>query len=155
MNEHSQAPTPSVRSDPLSPHDKALLKAGEKLLAESVEVGRDFCKSMIGVATGAVPLYLGLLKAFVPEEWVPNTAWGFPYTVPPALFMAAAVIFVLGYLPSPRMVSLDDPDNLERILSTLAKRRLRYARIGFGVLVVAVVGGVWCLFAVLSPAPTP
>ena len=60
-----------VKTRPISPADQALYDAGKQMLADSVSVGREFCKFMVGVSTGAIPLYLALLAlAFVAERVV-------------------------------------------------------------------------------------
>ena len=53
---------------PLSPHNEALYEAGKEMLISSISTAREFCKFMITVLTGAIPLYLGLLKFVLPEN---------------------------------------------------------------------------------------
>src|SRR5580658_4573032 len=43
-----------ARGEPVSPHNEALYDAGKAILVETIEVGRDFCRYMIGIATGAI-----------------------------------------------------------------------------------------------------
>src|SRR5690242_18221621 len=54
-------------AEPVSPHNQALYEAGKQMLVESISVGREFCKFMVGVSTGAIPLYLALLQLALPK----------------------------------------------------------------------------------------
>ena len=51
----------------ISPHSKALFETGKAILLDSVSTGREFCKSMIGTSTGAIPIYLGILTFLLPK----------------------------------------------------------------------------------------
>jgi len=48
----------------LTPHNEGLYEAGKALMVSSIDVGRDFCKSMIGIAAGAIPITLHSLAWF-------------------------------------------------------------------------------------------
>ena len=63
----------SVRVSDVTPHNRALYEAGKSLLIDSVKTGMDFCKFMIGVATGAMPTYLALLKLAIPGACFPSS----------------------------------------------------------------------------------
>jgi hypothetical protein len=98
MNE--SRPEPVVEAvEPLSPHAKAVLAAGQKLVLESVEIGREFCKAMVGVSLTAIPAYVGLLKLFLPSDESPTKIFGPLWTAPVGLFLLAAAVSVGGHLP--------------------------------------------------------
>jgi hypothetical protein len=132
--------------EPLSPHNAALYEAGKTLLVESVEVGRDFCKSMIGVATGAIPVYLALVGLVVGEKFRPGFYEGLLLALAPAAFLVAAVVFAFGYFPSTSVFSLDVPEEIERARATTISRRKKLALVGFGTLVLAIVLSIAGLF---------
>jgi hypothetical protein len=43
-----------VSVEAVSPHSEGLCEVGRAMMVDSVNVRRDFCKSMIPVATGAI-----------------------------------------------------------------------------------------------------
>jgi len=117
--------------EPLSPHGKAMLGAGERLLLESVQTGRDFCKSMVGVAFAAIPSYVGLLKLFLPDGLSPVKAAGYSWLLPVVLFLLSAAVFIGGHLPGRAAFSLDLPAEVERVLRQATSRRFWCGILGF------------------------
>jgi hypothetical protein len=85
-----------VRTAPESPHNAALYEAGKQLLVDSVEVGRDFCKFMVGVSTGAIPTYLALVGLATGKTFRPSFTEGLILLTPAVLFLAGAGIFALA-----------------------------------------------------------
>jgi len=61
----------------ISPHSKALYEAGKSLLIDSVTTAREFCKTMIGISTGGIPLYLGILSYLLPKDMCWAGRWGY------------------------------------------------------------------------------
>ena len=43
-------------AQPITPHNDALYEAGKKLLVDSIETGREFCKLMITTWLSAIPI---------------------------------------------------------------------------------------------------
>jgi hypothetical protein len=129
---------------PVSPHNKALYEAGKALLTESVTTGRQFCKDMITVSTGAIPLYLALLAFILPKDYRLGLGPAITVVVPAVMFLIAAAIFVFGYLPVTGEFSLDLPDEIERELSTRIMRRNKFIVAGASVL------GLAMLLAILA-----
>ena len=134
---------------PLTPHNKALYDAGKALLVESIEVGREFCKFMIGVCSGAIPIYLGLLKFLLPEHYTLSWEQGLVFAAPTVLFLVGSVVFAIGYFPQQGHLSLDLPSEIERERSITIQRRRRLAFLGFSAFVLgtvaAVVVAIWAL----------
>lgn len=91
----------------VTPHNQALYEAGKSLLVDSIATGREFCSSMIGISTGAIPIYLGILSYLFPKDYVLGVAAGITLAAPAIGFLAAAVVFIYGYLPIAGNVSLD------------------------------------------------
>ena len=62
-------PQEQPKDVPLDLSEEVVFDVGKAMLMESISVGREFCKYMIGVATGAVPVYLGLVSLFLPDAY--------------------------------------------------------------------------------------
>ncbi len=142
-----------VSAEPLSPHNEALYEAGKALLIGSVDVGRDFCKSMIPVATGAIPIYLALIGLVVGKEFRPNLHQGVVLTLAPGAFLLATGAFTFGYFPSGTTFSLDLPDEIEAVRTATLTRRKRWASIGVGLLVAGVILSICGIYYGLSLVP--
>lgn len=125
-----------LEGSPLSPHDEAILEAGKALIVESVETGRELCKFMIGVATGAVPIYVGLLNLIKPKEYVFSGVERVLVVLPAALFVISALIFAAGFYPTMKRFSLDVIEEVERVRTESIRRRRLFAITGFVVLVI-------------------
>ena len=116
----------------ITPHNQALYEAGKQMLVDSVSVGLEFCKFMVGVATGSVPLYLGLLALALPKDYRPAWWWqGVALVAPGLLFLAATGVFALGVFPRTGAVSLDLPDQIEQARMDAISSRHRLATWGF------------------------
>jgi hypothetical protein len=149
-------PPPQVEEvGEISPHSKALYEAGKALLVSSIETGRDFCKFMIGVSTGAIPIYIGLLKFVLPEDFAPPAGEGLVALIPAALFLLAAVLFVIGYFPQKSSFSLDLIEEIERERTQAIQWRHRLALAGFGLFCIALVLGLIVSLLAMQKAGTP
>lgn len=129
----------------ITPHNKALYEAGKKMLVDSVDVGREFCKFMTTTTLGAIPTYLALLKLVLPKDYSLQSHDEVIFLVPPLSFLAASVLFVLGYFPQKGSLSLDLPAEIERERSATIRRRHRYAMIAFLVFCAGIIYGSWVL----------
>lgn len=133
---------PSVKATEVSavtPTNQAIYEAGKSMLIESVGIGREFCKFMIGTSMGAIPIYLALLKFVLPEEYVPTVRVGILSLVPAVLFLVAGIIFLIGYFPQQGVASLDIPAEIESERRTTVRRRQRIGITGFTVFCISVV----------------
>jgi hypothetical protein len=131
-----------VDAGPVTPHNAALYEAGKALLVESISVGRDFCKDMISVCAGAMPIYFALLTFVLPKEYSLDLVAGVVDLIPSVLFLAAMIVFVLGYLPQAGTLSLDYPDEIERERDRTARRRQTFAQVGLVLFCLGVVAGI-------------
>jgi hypothetical protein len=134
----------------ITPHNRALYEAGKKLLVESVDVGREFCKFMTTTTLGAIPSYLALLALVLPRDYSLQSRDEVRFLAPPLLFLAASILFVLGYFPQKGRLSLDLPTDIERERNITIRRRYRFAIAGFLVLCIGVVYGSWLLVTRLA-----
>jgi hypothetical protein len=140
----------------ITPHNQALYDAGKEMLVDSISVGRDFCKFMVGVATGAVPLYLGLLALGIPKDYRPAWWWeGVALVAPGLVFLAAAAVFALGFFPRTGAFSLDLPDQIDQARQAAISTRPRFSTWGFvlfGVGAIATIAVVIWAFRIQAPA---
>jgi hypothetical protein len=112
------------RVSKITPHNKALAEAGKKMLIDSIDVGREFCKSMIMISTGAIPIYIALLKLVGVENASRSYGRGtILFILPCALFLSATVAYIIGYFPRTGKFSLDVVEEINSARQTLILRR--------------------------------
>ena len=126
----------------VTPHSKALYEAGKSLLIDSVTTAREFCKSMITISTGAIPIYLGILSYLFPKDYVLGVEAGVTLAVPAIGFLIAAVIFVGGYLPITSKFSLDLIEEIERERDKIISHRRRFVWSGVIVFIISTVAAI-------------
>jgi hypothetical protein len=142
---------PTVEVTALSPHTQAIYEAGKALLVESIKVGRDFCQYMVGASAGSIPVYLGLLKFLLPEHYKLAPQSAMLLVVPTLVFLGAATIFAVGYFPTAEHISLDLPDEIERVRRDSIGRRRRFATTGFVVFSIGCIAAIaGCVAAIVS-----
>ena len=129
-------------AQPLTPHTNAVVEAGKRLLIESVETGREFCKSMISISLAAIPAYIGLLKLFIPKDHLVSDIAGSYWLIPVALFILSSTAFVFGYLPARAIVSIDIPDEIEAAMKKAINRRFWLGVSGFTLMCIGIGSGV-------------
>lgn len=130
----------------LTPHEKALMEAGEDLLKSSVSTSRDFCKSMISIAISAVPIELALMKLFIGKEQIITTHFGQFWFGPIVITLLSACIFTVGYHPGRGIISLENLDDIESFLTSVSNRRFYAGLVGFILLLLGVSWAV-CMLA--------
>ena len=128
-------------AQPLTPHQQALYKAGEKLLIDSLETGREFCKFMITTSMAAIPTYLALFRIILPKDWHATTTAGVIVLLPALLFLSSAIASMFGYVPRTMEFSLDLPDDINSVRSKTIKQRHNYAILAVALFVIGVVLG--------------
>ncbi len=130
----------------LTPHERALYEAGKSLLLDSVATAREFCKSMIATSTAAIPVYLGILTFLLPKDPALGTVGGWTIALPAVGYLAAAILFTLGYLPSAHRFSLDVIAEIQQALEQNLARRTRFIWAGLAVFVLSTL---YAIFAIL------
>ena len=123
-----------------SPHEDAIYEAGKSILLESVAIGRDFCKFMITVSTGAIPLYIGLLKFIYPNDSQTNSSNCelFFMLLPCILFLISSTLFIFGLLPKFKRFSLDSYEETEAARGSMIERRMCFIWLGVSFFAVAI-----------------
>lgn len=152
MNETDRQEQPGVRlvdASPVTPHNRALYEAGKDLLVESVTTGREFAKHMITVSTGAIPILLGLAGLLLPEETSPTPLEAVPIVAASLLFLAAAIVFAIGYFPLRGEISLDIIEEIEAARRETIRRRHFFAGVGFALFVLGVGVGIGAVMVIL------
>lgn len=128
--------------EPLSPHNEALYETGKGMLKSSVSTARDFCKFMITVSTGAIPVYLGLLEFVLPENVVLPTGKLVLSVIPPFLFLASTVLFIMGYFPQVEYFSLDIIEETKTAYENTIMRRKKFINSGISVFLIGSIFGI-------------
>jgi len=135
-----------ISVEPLSPHNEALYETGKDMLKSSINTARDFCKFMITVSTGAIPIYLGLLGFVLPEKVVLPASKLFLSAIPPFLFLISSIIFIIGYFPQVDYFSLNIIEEIKDAYEKTIQRRRKFINWG---IIVFLAGSI---FAILSIA---
>jgi hypothetical protein len=139
IDEEKQGVVKIVDIDGISPHNKALYEAGKAILVDSINIAREFCKFMIGTSIGAIPIYLGLLKYFLPENYSLGKIAGFTIAFPALVFLLASILFTLGYLPGKSEFSLDIVEEIKENRDIILNRLNRFIWIGLFVFILGLV----------------
>jgi len=126
----------------VSPHSKALYEAGKSLLIDSITTAREFCKSMITISTGAIPIYLGMLSYLLPKDYSLGVGAGITIAFPAIGFLIAAIIFVGGYLPITSKFSLDIIDEIEHERDKVIIHRSRFIWAGVVVFIISTLSAI-------------
>jgi hypothetical protein len=137
---------------PLTPHNKALYEAGKSLIVESVNVGSEFCKYMIGISAGAIGVYLSLIKLIVPEGSSLSYHQKIMAMIPNILFVLSMIIFTNGYFPRRAIFSLDIFEEIDQARINAINHRYRWAIWGFAVLCIGLCIGAMVVI-VIEPLP--
>jgi hypothetical protein len=105
----------------------------------------DYCKTMLTSSTGAIPIYFVLLKYFGIEKMDKSFAARIA-VVPPLMFLAASILFMLAIRPRHSMMTESD-------FATIRARRLRrlnaYIIVGSILFVVGICATIILIFTFL------
>lgn len=104
-----------------TPQEKAEFDAMTGLVEGSIPMAREYCRFMVGVASGFVPAFaavLGIGSSPLEDDSIVLIAVG------SAAFLLSASVFAAGCLPIKEEISLDEVDSLrEKYASMLGRRR--------------------------------
>jgi hypothetical protein len=126
----------------ITPHNRALYEAGKEILNQSISVGREFCQFMIGICTGGISVYLAILSFLLPEKYTLGIVKGLLDALPALFFLAASIIFAIGYFPVQTEFSLDIPQEIENARRVSIQHRKRSAVLGFVFFSIGVVAAI-------------
>lgn len=129
----------------ISPHSKALYESGKKILIDTIDVGREFCKYMIQTSLSAIAVFLGVLTFLLPEKFVLGIAAGGLIALPAIGFLIASILFSIGYLPSSGSISLNDLDEIESERLKLISRQLKFIWSGSTVFILSILGSIYAI----------
>jgi hypothetical protein len=94
---------------------------------------------MISTSTSAIPVYLGILTFVLPEKFILGVNAGLTIAIPAIGFLAAAILFTMGYMPVSGKFSLDIIEEIEKTLEKIIAYRKRFIWSGLIVFVSSVV----------------
>jgi hypothetical protein len=120
-----------------SPEDELIHKAVEKLYLESVDVGRDFSKSLITLCSSLFPAYVALSGFTASSGQVVSRQGSYLRFAPCLALLFALVLFIASYFPAALSVRLLSPGEVAQIREQIVKRRRRVLFAGVGSLLVA------------------
>jgi hypothetical protein len=124
------------------------------MFAGSAEVGRDFCKTMITVCSGAIPIHIALVGLAAGKEFDFNFGAGLFAVAGPIFYLLAVGAFALGYFPSRKLISLEKIGTVAEARESTLDRRYGWATAGmasFGIGVVLTLAATLYFFSA-SPA---
>jgi hypothetical protein len=130
-------PTVTVgESRNLSLSELALLEAAKQLQADSISVGRDYNKSMLGLTLSVIGAYLAIATFLTSHRNLgPSTL---VMLSPVVLQLISAAIFTIGFHVRLRSWSLDLPTDIRRTLHSLTIWRYRAGLYGTTLLLLSI-----------------
>lgn len=130
----------------LTEHDKGIMEAGRRIYVESVDSGREYCKHMIAVSAGAIPIYVGLLKLGISDKHSPSATEYLIWMIPAILFLSSLLAFSFGFLPGSHKINLGNLNSVESVRNKLIMQRQIWSLLGFVLLAFGVIFGFVILF---------
>jgi hypothetical protein len=121
-----------------TPHSEALMEAGKAMLLDSIDVGRDFCKTMITVCSGAIPIHVALIGLAAGKEFSFDAGTGALALAAPIFYLGALCVFAYGYFPSRGSISIENIDEIEHARKCAIERRIESSQAGVVIFVVGV-----------------
>ena len=118
-------------------------------MKNSIITSRDFCKFMITISTGAIPVYLGLLKFILPENFILPLKRKLLISVPPFIFLFSEILFIIGYLPQADYFSLDIIDEIQKSYDMTLKKRGLYTNIGIMIFIIGTILSILTVFLIM------
>jgi hypothetical protein len=148
---HQDAVVTTLEEAKITEVDEILVELRKKTIHGSLEVGREFAKSMASITAGLLPLYLAALT-FISRTRVsggPQFSW--VDIVPCAFLIVALFLFIAAYLPRVSTVLLESPDEWQHIFERGLSRRHALMVSGVVVLIFALILMVFVLLGDDNP----
>ncbi len=146
VGNHQRGQVEVVAVGVLTESDKAMLEAGKKLIVDSIDVGREYCKYMIGVASGAIPTYIAVLKLGVADSVALAPERYLLWAAPAVLFLLATLAFSMGYFPGKTTIAIDNIAGVARAREDIIGRRRCWSITGVVLFTAGVLVGLWAIF---------
>ena len=125
--------------------DEVVSEAGKSIFDKAIGISTDFCKNMITISSGAVAIYLGLLKLTVPEKYVYGPGDRLSPFLPVLLFLASMLAFVVGYLPILGTLDVNSARSISGQRGRAILIRCIAAYAGFLLLLLGIGFGAWAI----------
>lgn len=122
----------------LTPTNEAIYDAGKLMLVESLSSSREYCKFMITLSSGSIPIYLTLLKFFLDKNLKYLVLNYIFFLIPLLFWIISIIIFTVGYIPKLTKISLDVIENIEFQRTKLIRKRIRLNWSGFSLFLIGV-----------------
>ena len=135
VNKHQNLKISNIKI--VSPHNKAIYELGKSMLLDSINTGREFCKFMISISIGAIPVYLGILTFLLPKDYNLGLEMSLIILLPPIFFLLSVIVFTISYFPIISNFSLDIIEEIEKVREVTIKRRIKRIKIGFSIFLIA------------------
>ena len=122
-------------------------KEFEEWVSSSAASAREFCKTMLTISTGAVPIFFTVLKYIgVEQASTPRLAWF--GICPPSLFLISSILFIFALRP--QYSTIASLLAFEKFRKERLQKMNRYIRIGVGVFILAVFLAILIFVGILS-----
>ncbi|HEY9763063.1 MAG TPA: hypothetical protein V6D07_11100 [Trichocoleus sp.] len=103
---------------------------GQKILLDRLNTGRDFCKLMLILSLGAIPVYLLLFIMAIPYDSDAGKTAGMMILSPALLFLITAIVFAAGFLWVTAGPISDSVNEIERASRKIILRRNQFIALG-------------------------
>lgn len=114
----------------LSPTTEATLELGRKLITGTFDAYRDFAKTLISLSSSFILLYLGIIGFLNVKAEGSNLKVLLVLVLPPLLFIITCILFAISYMPRQQFFTIDDPNELTRLLVAGISTKKRYVVAG-------------------------
>ncbi|HEY9879208.1 MAG TPA: hypothetical protein V6D29_12190 [Leptolyngbyaceae cyanobacterium] len=103
---------------------------GQKILLDRLNTGKDFCKLMLTLSLGAIPVYLLLFIMAIPYDSDVGKQIGVVVLSPALIFLLSAIIFAVGFLLVATRPVVEPASEIERTSRKIAARRNQIIALG-------------------------
>lgn len=101
------------RGDILSYEDEVFYEIGKEILKNSRTTLREFCSWMASLSSGAIGTYTALVAFVLPKDTFLIQDELLFLLLPPILFLASLITFMVGYLPSATPLNIEIKKSIE------------------------------------------
>ncbi|MBD2154817.1 hypothetical protein [Leptolyngbya sp. FACHB-16] len=113
----------------------------ENSAEDSLAATQAFCGLILKASLLAIPVYLGLFMIAVPFDVDAGVKRGIILATPAIEFVAAAVIYSIGFLITLPDGNQESLDSLSRIRNRTIRRKMRFILLGSAPLLLGVLSG--------------
>lgn len=88
-----------VSASTLDESDKLLIKEAEDVVTSSLNTATDFCKTLIGLDSGAIPVYFAIMKYLGVDQIPVNSFESYISMLPPVFFLLSIILSSIALIP--------------------------------------------------------